>query len=314
MRHLLLVLSLAACSGSGSTDTGVDAGDPGGDDSNDPIDEECDAGEHLCDDTCTPQLPNEVENGCALGCNSACSPPQFAVAVCSAEGTCDFACEAPAERRGDQCVVPSCFDADVQCGEITVGGMTQVCGACGPAGTCAAYQCSVPPDAKEPNNDAATATALASVDSDSLLQTLPDMSLATGGDEDWYTFSFVDLGEEPNTPAVRVSLLQDGQSSLGDYSQPLDMTVWFDCLGEDIGTEIICSASSNSEVFLEPDDPVLGVGCTARDKNPNLRIKPKCSGGDAGRVHVRVRLPPVSFAPRGQTYDLRWGYTSIITF
>ena len=119
---------------------------------------ECRSDEHLCDDVCVENYPNEPSYGCALGCGEPCEAPMGGVAICGENGRCDILCEAPNMRMGDDCVCQptTCEEMGRSCGEWDNGcGGTITCGtcadgrACSSAGVCGCSLCACPRRAED---------------------------------------------------------------------------------------------------------------------------------------------------------------------
>src|SRR5688500_5479798 len=79
---------------------------------------ECAANEHRCDDACVPKLANDPAVGCALGCNEPCPAVTGGHATCTAQGSCDFECDAPYVEDNGTCVPATCSQLDYSCGSV----------------------------------------------------------------------------------------------------------------------------------------------------------------------------------------------------
>ena len=161
-----------------------------------------------------------------------------------------------------------------------------------------------PEDTSEPNDSPAQANDLGSFDDyDKSSFWIENLSVHVE-DEDWFRFRVLD-GLDGGNPDVAVQL-SDRVDQLGWLASSHELTVWFACDTQDVGTSVACGewASIVDENSLL--DPVLGVGCQVDARYVVWAdLVPSCSGlSDDGVVTVRIRK---ASAPRGDTYDLYVG-------
>lgn len=218
-----------------------------------------------------------------MGCSGPCPDVAHANTICSAEGACDFECQAPYVRDGAGCVcVPlACGDAGAQCGEVSDGcGGTLSCDGCAEGLECVDGNCGCPADAAEPNEERSVAHNFDKNGVDDNVGAFfseEGFSLSSEVDQDWFTVRITD-GDTAN-PIVQVTL--DALSAGSDYG----LAAYFDC---DEGGELT--------TCLDGDvDNTVGRGC--RSDGPGqvgelVTLDTDCdrflSSNDSGTLYVRV--------------------------
>ena len=295
---LLAALSVGCAQGGGGDEDGGTRGDSGprvmrdggsttrdggGRDSGPPT--ACDTGQHACGGGCVDDLENLPENGCRLGCGTACPAPPDATASCGADGTCSIGCEPPFRLVEGECVCEArtCSDLGFMCGAPDDGcGMALDCGSCGGTGTCIDGACSCAPDARETNDSRLTAPSIGSATDAPDTDLIFDMfNLHTMGDEDWFEISVADDFDGGN-PRVRVTLRNIPS---GDN---YDLAAYYVC--DAGGDSSSCSAGT-------PDN-MIGRGCASSASgatSETVEIETECSTTDeAGTLILHITGSAVS--------------------
>ncbi len=228
----------------------------------------CPAGEHMCSTGCERDRTNEPAEGCRNGCALECTGTD---PICSSDGFCTIACEAPA----------------VIVGAVCCGG-TPVCS------SMVAARCPVPTE--EPNETRATAHDLGNfIDNDSMAS-ITNLTLLDG-DEDWYTFTATD------SPSLGRTEFFIDITAIADPGT-MEIAMWFECADPDtVTTSHVCTAGTANTEF--------GDGCSAPigDSGGAVAMDIDCEGttfspvtDESGTVHVRVKRTPAATACDG--YDL----------
>jgi hypothetical protein len=281
-----LAFVLAACGGempaedAGGSDTDAGMRDAGGEvdagmmtspDAG-PIVVQCGAGQHQCGEGCIDTLPNNVSNGCALGCGEPCPGPD---AICNGDGTCGIG----------GCEPIMCEDLGVECGSIDNGcsGRTQ-CGECDTSNDeqCLDGSCVVvcPDDENEPNDDFSTVNSLGTLgDRDEPIVNVSGI-IDPASDEDWFYYR-IDDQDDGGAPEITVTLMVPPGSN---YS----VALFYDCDTDD--QRSTCPGSCSSE-GLSSDTVVLNTSCG------NLLA------AEHGDLYIRVRND--SGSPSCASYNVR---------
>lgn len=188
------------------------------------------------------------------------------------------------------CIARTCTYEQVACGTFRdVGGDAYDCGACIGAAACVDHVCTIAADARESNNDSAHATWLGELDDlDDAYLRLPELTIDTRSDQDWFQFHVTDAFDGGN-PRISITL---------DSAAPHELVAWFRCDLVDEASIAYCGESQNA-VY----DPVLGIGCVVNGAAISADIVPYCAGiADGGTVTIRVATHE---PPRGNPYELR---------
>ncbi|HVK83032.1 MAG TPA: hypothetical protein VM513_02945 [Kofleriaceae bacterium] len=307
-----LFLALAACAQTGDSPAGeeepetkpADDDGPGGPAGS----EQCEDGYHACGQTCLADSAtnDKPELGCALGCGQPCPTPANGVAICTDDGICGFECEAGFARLGSQCVASVCDSVGYGCGTYTDDdGTSFSCGTCAGGSSCGTnHQCTVAPDAKEPNDTAAQAKYLGSYsDYDELTTWTENLNIHSTTDEDWFKLDVVDAWDG-GAPRVKVELARRDATNAW-LASPHELTIWWKCKSTDgdDGTSVNCGEWYTPGPSNNVSDPVMGKGCKINATQiPWAHFTAACKGWDeSGSVTVRVRRLS---APLGDDYDV----------
>jgi hypothetical protein len=238
-----------------------DAGDPG----------VCLPGQHNCGGGCIDDLPNEIGNGCRLGCGEPCPTPPDGEAACSVEGTCTIACVPPFREQDGECVcTPStCVSLSYQCGAPDDGCGTPLnCGDCDGAGVCTDGRCACPEDTREPNESFLSAPMIASLgDSPDRGEMFATFNLHDDTDVDWFTVRVSDDCCDGN-PHIRVDL--DARATGNDY----ELHAYFMCdSGGDASDCTRADPCSGAASGTSPERIELDTECSGTDETGMLYIE-----------------------------------------
>ncbi|MGE0787505.1 MAG: hypothetical protein AB7S26_17660 [Sandaracinaceae bacterium] len=296
LRNTLLVLPLLlthACAEGGNFDAGTgtrdadgrDAGGGGGRDGGSAM---CPTGRHVCGGGCVDDLPNMPENGCRIGCGTACDTPTGGRARCNTDGTCGFVCDPPfVESDGTcACAPQTCEDLGATCGTPDDGcGTPLSCGMCGAGAECIMGACACPPDDAEPNDEQLRAVDIGdATDAPDTTLTFDTYSIDEAGDVDWFTIDVSDDFDAGN-PAVRVTL--DGVPSGDNY----ELEVYYACGGgSDESSCLVAAPCSNT---------------ATPSRSAVVNVSTECGGttDESGRLYLIVRA--TSFGGMCAPYSLR---------
>lgn len=282
---LLCSLLLSACGDDGAGPAPGDAGAEGGiEDAGGEPDafvpdappSECLAGQHPCGAACVDDLPDEPLNGCRLGCGDPCPEPEGGHATCTLSGECDFVCDAPFVRDGEECRCEpaTCATLGAACGDVDDGcGGTLSCGGCSGGATCTDGACACADDPGEPNDHMSRPTDLGMLtDSPDSSTTATEYALGSETDEDWLGIAVTD-GTDFGNPQITVTLSDIPAGS--DY----DLEIFYRCTG-------------NASVCTMGTPITLMDGCASRSSGPateTAALSSECSGtDDSGLLLIHV--------------------------